>query len=139
MPRLDRVWIGIERIAVVAVLVASATVVWRFWYPEASAVATAPILVRESPIEAIEEMIDGHVLMTAANRGEETAKFAIVEFSDYQCPFCGSFAANTYQELQREFVETGLAKYVFLNNPLPSSSATDRRLRPCFRTAWRIT
>jgi protein-disulfide isomerase len=54
----------------------------------------------------------------AASKGSANAKIAIIEFSDFQCPFCGSHAQNTLPDLEREFVETGRIKYVFMNFPI---------------------
>src|ERR1017187_3493654 len=47
-----------------------------------------------------------------------TASLAIVEFSDFQCPFCGWYARDTYAELNREFITTGKVAYGFRNFPL---------------------
>jgi protein-disulfide isomerase len=50
--------------------------------------------------------------------GEKTAKVTIVEFSDYQCPFCGRYATQTMPQLLDEYVKTGKVRYVFRNFPL---------------------
>lgn len=34
------------------------------------------------------------------------AKLAIVEFSDYECPFCRQFTRTTYPTIRRELVDT---------------------------------
>jgi protein-disulfide isomerase len=46
------------------------------------------------------------------------AKVAIVEFSDFQCPYCGQYAREVYPKVQHELVEAGVADYVFRNFPL---------------------
>ena len=46
------------------------------------------------------------------------AKVAIVEFSDYECPFCKKFHAETYDSLIKEYVDTGKAIVVFRDFPL---------------------
>ena len=51
------------------------------------------------------------------NKGK--AKVAIVEFSDYECPFCQKFHKETYKELVKEFVDSGKAGYSFRDYPLP--------------------
>jgi protein-disulfide isomerase len=51
--------------------------------------------------------------------GDKTkAKVAIVEFSDYECPFCKRFHAETYDSLVKEYVDTGKAVIVFRDFPL---------------------
>ena len=54
----------------------------------------------------------------APSIGVETAKLTIVEFSDFQCPYCGRHVTNTYPSLKTQYVETGQMKYVFRDFPL---------------------
>jgi protein-disulfide isomerase len=54
----------------------------------------------------------------APSLGEKTAKVTIVEFSDFQCPFCGRYATQTMPQLLDEYVKTGKVRYVFRNFPL---------------------
>jgi len=43
---------------------------------------------------------------------------ALVEFSDFQCPFCGQFVTNTLSELLTSYVDTGRVVLAFRNLPL---------------------
>jgi protein-disulfide isomerase len=54
----------------------------------------------------------------AAAKGQADAKFAIVEFADFECPFCGRYTRDTYGPLTKEFVDTGKVRYVFFHLPL---------------------
>jgi protein-disulfide isomerase len=54
----------------------------------------------------------------APSLGARDAKVTIVEFSDYQCPFCGRYATQTMPQLLDEYVKTGKVRYVFRNYPL---------------------
>jgi protein-disulfide isomerase len=54
----------------------------------------------------------------APSLGEKNAKVTIVEFSDYQCPFCGRYATQTMPQLLEEYVRTGKVRYIFRNFPL---------------------
>lgn len=51
-------------------------------------------------------------------RGAATAPITIVEFSDYQCPFCGQFVAQSYPELYDRYIATGRVRYVLRDFPL---------------------
>ena len=51
-------------------------------------------------------------------RGNETARIVIVEFSDYQCPFCARFFRETLPQLDQTYIKTGKIKYVYNNVPL---------------------
>jgi len=50
-------------------------------------------------------------IATAATKGSTEAKFALIEFTDFECPFCGRHAQTSYRELQRQFVESGQIRY----------------------------
>lgn len=54
----------------------------------------------------------------AASLGSPKAKVVVVEFSDYQCPFCGRYATETLPALVRDYVNTGKIQYIFRNFPL---------------------
>jgi protein-disulfide isomerase len=51
-------------------------------------------------------------------RGPANAKVAIIEYSDYQCPFCGRFEKDQYAQILRDYVTTGKVKYVWRDMPL---------------------
>ena len=53
-------------------------------------------------------------------RGDRTAKLTLVEFSDYQCPYCARYVRETSPQIEREYIATGKLKYVFLDYPLES-------------------
>ncbi len=42
----------------------------------------------------------------------------LIEYADFECPFCRSFFRNTLPRLEDEFVATGKLRYVFHNFPL---------------------
>lgn len=51
-------------------------------------------------------------------KGKSDAPVTIIEFSDYQCPFCGRFVKNTLPDIAKKYIETGKVKYVFRDFPL---------------------
>lgn len=50
--------------------------------------------------------------------GNADAPLVLVEFSDYECPFCGRFFRNTMSDIKKNFVDTGKIRYVFKDFPL---------------------
>jgi len=52
--------------------------------------------------------------------GSENAPITIVEFSDFQCPYCARFEQDTFPELKSRYIDTGLVKIVFRDFPLTS-------------------
>ena len=55
----------------------------------------------------------------AAVVGNRNAKVTLVEFTDYQCPFCGRHYTDTYGQIKTAYVDTGKVKIVFRDQPLP--------------------
>jgi protein-disulfide isomerase len=60
-------------------------------------------------------------LLDSAVRGSRSAKLALIEYSDFQCPYCARHAQTIYPELQRRFINTGKLLYVFRHLPLEHS------------------
>jgi protein-disulfide isomerase len=55
---------------------------------------------------------------TSSTKGSESAPLAVVEWSDFQCPFCGRFARDTQPQLFEEYVSAGKVLWVFKHLPL---------------------
>ena len=52
--------------------------------------------------------------------GDSNAPLTIVEFSDYQCPFCKRFRDQTLDQLKAEYIDTGKVKFIYRDFPLTS-------------------
>lgn len=50
--------------------------------------------------------------------GNKDAKIQIVEFSDFQCPFCRRFYTETWEQLKKEYVDTNKVAIYFRHFPL---------------------
>ena len=53
-------------------------------------------------------------------KGDPNAPVAIIGYSDFQCPYCVRFATTTLAELERAYLDTGRALYVFKHLPITS-------------------
>ena len=51
-------------------------------------------------------------------RGNTDAKVTVIEFSDFQCPFCKQHVEETQPALDEEFVDSGKVMWVFKHFPL---------------------
>lgn len=51
-------------------------------------------------------------------QGDPNAKVTIVEFSDYQCPFCGAFYTQTEGQIKKDYIDTGKVKFYYRDYPL---------------------
>lgn len=52
--------------------------------------------------------------------GEANAPITLVEFSDFQCPYCARHASQTLPQLEENFINTGKLRYVASDYPLPN-------------------
>ena len=50
--------------------------------------------------------------------GNKQATVAIIEFSDYECPFCRRFHGATFDLLKKRYIDTGKVRYVYRDFPL---------------------
>lgn len=53
-----------------------------------------------------------------ASFGSDNAPITIVEFSDYQCPYCAKFFALTLAQIEDNYIKTGKARLVYRDFPL---------------------
>jgi len=68
----------------------------------------------------------GHVL------GSDSAPVEVVEFADFECPACGSFATLTEPDVRSRLVDKGLIRYRFMDFPLNMH----RNTWSAHRAAW---
>jgi len=57
------------------------------------------------------------------SKGSPTAPITVYEMSDFQCPYCRSFALETFRALEQEYISPGKVRWVFVNFPLTSVHA----------------
>jgi protein-disulfide isomerase len=56
---------------------------------------------------------------TVPAMGRSDAPVTIVEFTDYQCPFCQRYHVTVFDQIVKNYVNTGKARYVSRDLPLP--------------------
>ena len=50
--------------------------------------------------------------------GRAEAPVTVVEFTDFQCPYCKRFAQSTFPQLRRDYVDTGKVRWVVRDLPM---------------------
>ncbi len=76
--------------------------------PQQQAPAPAPSLPENLTVKGNTEFV----------LGKNDAPLTLVAFSDYQCPFCGRFEANTFPVIKRDFIDTGKLRLIMHDLPL---------------------
>ena len=90
-------------LATLLLLLSSLVLIWEFWPHRPN-----PVGIPKDPVS----VGLAHVL------GSGSARAAIIEFSDFQCPYCDKFARTTMPELLQRYVVPGKLLFVFRHFPL---------------------
>ena len=53
-------------------------------------------------------------------KGNPDASISIIEFSDFQCPFCAKFHETTLPQLEQNYISTGKVNFVYRDFPIQS-------------------
>lgn len=75
--------------------------------------ANVPVQPSTPPVS--EASIDNDPIL-----GDKNAPVTLIEFSDYQCPFCGRFYRETLPKIKKDYIEKGKVRYVFRDFPILS-------------------
>jgi protein-disulfide isomerase len=65
-------------------------------------------------IKGIEFELAGNPIM-----GSDKAKLTLIEFTDYQCPYCRRYVRDTFPQISKQYIDTGMIRYAVIDNPLP--------------------
>jgi protein-disulfide isomerase len=74
---------------------------------------TGPALQPQAPPQTGKLRLEGGFSI-----GSNDAPVTIVEFTDYQCPFCRQFHSTTFDEIRKKYVDTGMVRFVVRDFPL---------------------
>ncbi|HYM43770.1 MAG TPA: thioredoxin domain-containing protein [Steroidobacteraceae bacterium] len=55
--------------------------------------------------------------------GRVTAPLTMVEFTDYQCPYCRRFQAEVFPKLKHDYIDTGKLRFIARDLPLEIHAA----------------
>jgi len=67
--------------------------------------------------------------------GAKDAPVTLVEFTDYQCPFCQQFYTQTFAELKKNYIDTGKVRFFSRDLPLDSLHPNAMRAAEAVRCA----
>ena len=78
------------------------------------------LATQKSPAKNSAGVAQKAIVLPDANRlqGADAAQYAIIEFMDYQCPYCIRYAKQTLPTIKKRYVDTGKLKYGIRDFPL---------------------
>ncbi len=115
---------ALDIVATVVMLTLAGVVVWQGRARLSGSVTTTNV---EAPLPT-----EPIAIGASEVRGMASAPVAIVEYADFDCPFCAQFAQETEPLIVKEYVDTGKVQLVFKHFPLPSHTGA----RPAAVAAW---
>lgn len=72
----------------------------------------------EEPTVVSDDVWQEMIKNPTAVKGLDKAKVILVDFTDFQCPFCKRYADETMGQIEKEYVATGKVKYIARTLPL---------------------
>ncbi len=75
--------------------------------------AQAPQAIPTEDLSPKKVSIDNDPIM-----GDKNAKVTMIDFTDFECPFCKKYFDDTFAQLKKEYIDTGKVKYVVRDLPL---------------------
>ncbi len=78
--------------------------------------APPPVSPRTSAPASAQQQQTG--MLPERTKGSPDAPLTVFEISDFQCPYCRVFWEETLPAMEREYIDSGKLKLVFLNLPL---------------------
>jgi protein-disulfide isomerase len=107
----------LDTVASVAVIALCGTLVYSI-IQKPVRTAPAPTPTRNGPRTEPPLPPDPIGMAGSVRRGAPQARVVMLEFSDFECPFCGKFARETMPSIVANYVDKGLVELAFRQLPL---------------------
>ena len=108
-------WVLLDRITSIAVLVAAGGLLWVLVSNRIAATTSA------AKSNGVEDVSHLSTSTHGPMQGASDATVALIEFSDFQCPYCAQYFKEIYPQLQHDFIDTKKVRYIFRHLPIESS------------------
>ena len=91
------------------------TLLLQHWTSTSGTTPNAPVERQRPPAALTTELL----LAGEPAMGSNDAPLTIVEFSDFECSYCRRFHEQVLPSLQRDYIDTGLVRFIHKDLPLP--------------------
>jgi protein-disulfide isomerase len=110
----------------VAIVLAGAIVAAALYFRPAAPGGGAPV-AEVSPAPTVGQVAGAKVDVAIEEDdiilGSERAPVTVVEFTDFECPFCKRHHETTFKQINEQYIKTGKVRYVVKHFPLPQLHA----------------
>lgn len=114
MIRLESLKTALDIVATIALITASSLITSRVLTTRSNA---APVIEYSKGAQDVGAQ-KLELSLPEALVGKTTSPIVMVEFSDFQCPYCAKYARETLPKLRATFVDAGQIEYVFRHFPV---------------------
>ena len=78
--------------------------------------SAAPVVLPAADNSATQEKVmETVVAKTRHFKGDPDAPVTIIEFADFQCPFCGRFFTDTEPQIDEQYMQSGMVRFGYFN------------------------
>jgi protein-disulfide isomerase len=85
--------------------------------PPRAAATAAPTIARQPTIAPV-PTLNAQVVPEQRALGDPNAPITVIEYGDFQCPFCMSFVSETKPQLEAQYINTGKVYFIYRDFPL---------------------
>ena len=83
---------------------------------EASINSAAPVVLPAADNSATQQkLMETIVAQTRHFKGDPNAPVTMIEFGDFQCPFCGRHAATVGPQIDEQYIQSGKVRFGYFN------------------------
>jgi protein-disulfide isomerase len=112
---MQRLKTMLETLSALVVIAAGGFVMWTY---AKQPVVAAPVAPAPRIAEVQDVLRAERVRLVRGDAIAGGGQLAIVEFTDYECPYCARHAKETLPALRKDLIDAGKALYVVVNLPL---------------------
>jgi protein-disulfide isomerase len=94
--------------------------------------ASGPARAQEAAVVPADQAAVLEAADADRSKGADDAPIRIVEVSDFECPFCADFYRSTYPAIDSLYVDSGIARYLWISFP----NSRHRRAWPAIEAAF---
>ncbi|MBI2758924.1 MAG: DsbA family protein [Chloroflexi bacterium] len=82
----------------------------------APSLVTPPVVLPTTDQAAAQKNLMASVVAKVRHfKGDPNAPVTIIEFGDFQCPFCGRFFAQTEPQMNEQYIQSGKVRFGYFN------------------------
>ena len=92
-------------------------------------------LILQTDTQAMAAISDNNDAMKEMVLGNQKAKITVIEYASLGCPHCAQFHSGTFQDVKKNYIDTGKIKFIFRDFPLGTPALAASMISRCSGSA----